>query len=194
MSCGIGGAEHEHSPTSNELGLEFREGVVPVLEIHGGWGGLVVEVRVTQERVTAVTRDGRIVAEHRRSFAPHRTITAEHGRAVRKLRQPVPDHGNRRWGSATSPPTTAPSAFPLVSSQAQESTRSLKTALRASQRVVRSKEPSCEHRERATAPVRASTSPGPPTAESPGSARLASPPVSPSTSSTSPSKRPCPGR
>jgi transposase len=49
--------------------------------------GLVVEVRVTQHDVVCVTRDGREVARHPRSFAPHRTITsAEHGRAMRELR------------------------------------------------------------------------------------------------------------
>jgi hypothetical protein len=50
--------------------------------------GRVVEVRVSQHEVVAVTRDGRMVARHARSFAPHRTITApEHGRAIRDLRE-----------------------------------------------------------------------------------------------------------
>ncbi|MGH2650793.1 MAG: IS21 family transposase [Actinomycetota bacterium] len=51
--------------------------------------GRVVEVRVTQRDVVAVTKDGQVVARHPRSFAPHRTITAaEHGRAIRELREP----------------------------------------------------------------------------------------------------------
>ncbi len=50
--------------------------------------GRVVEVRVTQHEVVAVTRDGQVVARHGRSFTPHRTITAaEHGRAIRELRE-----------------------------------------------------------------------------------------------------------
>jgi hypothetical protein len=56
--------------------------------VHPQAVGLVVEVRVTQHDVTCVTKDGRMVAHHRRSFAPHRTITAaEHGRAIRELRE-----------------------------------------------------------------------------------------------------------
>ncbi len=50
--------------------------------------GRVVEVRVSQHDVVAVAKDGQVVARHRRSFAPHRTITAaEHGRAIRELRE-----------------------------------------------------------------------------------------------------------
>lgn len=54
--------------------------------------GRVVEVRVSQERVVAVTKDGVVVADHPRSFAPHRTITAAvHGRAIRERREaPAP--------------------------------------------------------------------------------------------------------
>ncbi len=56
--------------------------------VHPDAVGLVVEVRVTQQNVTCVTKDGREVARHARSFAPHRTITsAEHGRAVRERRE-----------------------------------------------------------------------------------------------------------
>lgn len=56
--------------------------------VHPDAVGLVVEVRVTQHDVTCVTKDGRVVAHHARSFAPHRTITAaEHGRAIRELRE-----------------------------------------------------------------------------------------------------------
>jgi transposase len=56
--------------------------------VHPDAVGLVVEVRVSQHDVTAVTKDGRVVAHHARSFAPHRTITAaEHGRAIRELRE-----------------------------------------------------------------------------------------------------------
>ena len=56
--------------------------------VHPDAVGLVVEVRVTQGEVTCVTKDGRVVARHVRSFAPHRTITAgAHGRAVRERRE-----------------------------------------------------------------------------------------------------------
>ena len=56
--------------------------------VHPDAVGLVVEVRVTHHDVTAVTKDGRVVAHHTRSLAPHRTITAaEHGRAIRQLRE-----------------------------------------------------------------------------------------------------------
>jgi hypothetical protein len=56
--------------------------------VHPDAVGLVVEVRVTQADVTCVTKDGRVVAHHARSFAPHRTITAAaHGRAIRELRE-----------------------------------------------------------------------------------------------------------
>lgn len=50
--------------------------------------GRVVEVRVSQTRVVAATKDGQVVADHPRSLAPHRTITAAaHGRAIREGRQ-----------------------------------------------------------------------------------------------------------
>jgi hypothetical protein len=56
--------------------------------VHPDAVGLIVEVRVTQHDVTCVTKDGRVVAHHTRSFAPHRTITAaEHSRAIRELRE-----------------------------------------------------------------------------------------------------------
>lgn len=56
--------------------------------VHPDAVGLVVEVRVTRYDITCVTKDGRVVAHHARSFAPHRTITAaEHGRAVRERRE-----------------------------------------------------------------------------------------------------------
>ena len=56
--------------------------------VHPDAVGLVVEVRVTQREVVCVTKDGREVARHVRSFAPYRTITAAaHGRAVRERRE-----------------------------------------------------------------------------------------------------------
>jgi transposase len=55
--------------------------------VHPDAVGQVVEVRATQDRVVCVTKDGAVVADHHRSFAPHRTITAaEHGRAIRLAR------------------------------------------------------------------------------------------------------------
>lgn len=56
--------------------------------VHPDAVGQLVEVRVTQERVACVTREGTVVADHPRSFAPHRTITAaSHGRAIRERRE-----------------------------------------------------------------------------------------------------------
>ncbi len=56
--------------------------------VHPDAVGQLVEVRVTQERVACVTRDGTVVADHSRSFAPHRQITAAaHGRAIRQRRE-----------------------------------------------------------------------------------------------------------
>jgi fructose-1,6-bisphosphatase/sedoheptulose 1,7-bisphosphatase-like protein len=50
--------------------------------------GRRVEARVTDQEVTAVALDtGELAAQHRRSFAKHRTITAlEHARALKTQR------------------------------------------------------------------------------------------------------------
>ena len=54
-----------------------------------GMVGRRVEIRVDQHHVSAVVLDtGEIAAEHQRTFAKHRTITAlEHARALKAGRQ-----------------------------------------------------------------------------------------------------------